>query len=155
MNGSKGGRMEQQSSPAVKPFAFPKQVEYGINIVFNAVFLVIVNNILEWGFLPWLTQDFSKLVWLFNISLTATIIANVIFFFFNADWFASLVKFFLNIIGLVLAVRMLQVFPFDFSGYTFDWAVIMRIGLILGIVGTAVGILVELIKFTAAVWKRV
>jgi len=146
--------MEQQKQPVAKPSIFPKQVEYGINIVFNAIFLVVVNNALEWGFLPFLTQDFKKIIWLFNVSIIATIIANVIFFFFDTDWFTSLVKFFLNAIGLTLAIIMLQVFPFDFSGYAFDWALVMRILLIIGIVGTGIGILAELFKFTAAVWKR-
>jgi hypothetical protein len=88
------------------------------------------------------------------LSLIAAITANVIFFFFNADWFVSLLRFFLNTIGLILAVRMLQVFPFDFSAYTFDWALVIRILLILGIVGAGIAILAELVKFIAAVWNR-
>ena len=147
--------MEQQTRPAVKAPAFPKQIEYGINIVVNAVFLVIVNNVLKWDFAPWLTDDFNKVLWLFNISLIATITANVIFFFHNPGWFLSLIRFFLNTIGLILAVRMLQVFPFDFSAYSVNWALVMRIMLILGIVGVSIGVIAELIKFAAAVWKRV
>ena len=147
--------MEEQKKPAGKPFTFPKQVEYGINIAFNAIFLIIVNNILAWGVLPWLTQDFKKLIWLFNLSIIASIAANVIFLFFNADWFTSLIKFFLNIISLVLGIRMLQVFPFDFSAYSFDWALVIRIILIVSIVGISIAILAELVKFIASVSKRV
>jgi hypothetical protein len=147
--------MEQKETTLFsRPPRFPKEIEYGVNIVFNALFLVVVNSILEWGVLPWLTQDFKRVIWLFNLSLIATITAYVIFFFFNADWFVSLLRFFLNIIGLILAVRMLQVFPFDFSTYTFNWALVIRILLILGVVGAGIAILAELVKFIAAVWNR-
>ncbi|MGA8041145.1 MAG: hypothetical protein WCA93_13655, partial [Acidimicrobiia bacterium] len=49
-------------------------------------------------------------------------------------------------ISIVVLARMLQVFPFDFSGTAFDWSMVTRAVLILALVGTAIGVLVELFR---------
>jgi hypothetical protein len=41
---------------------------------------------------------------------------------------------------------MFQVFPFDFSGYQFDWEIVTRVVLILAIIGTAIAVVVETVK---------
>jgi hypothetical protein len=38
-----------------------------------------------------------------------------------------------------------QVFPFDFSDYSINWAAIAHLILVLGIVGSCIGILVQLV----------
>jgi hypothetical protein len=43
-------------------------------------------------------------------------------------------------------VTMWQVFPFDFSAYAFDWETLVRFVLVVGIVGTGIGTVVELVK---------
>ena len=146
--------MEQEARPAVKPPKFPKQAEYAANIVVNTALLVVVNNLLAWDVLPFLTQDFKNVLVILNISLAATIIINILFFFYSPDWFIALMRFFLNCVGLAVAVTMLRVFPFDFSAYSGNWAWWMRFALILGIVGVSMGIMVELFKFVTALSKR-
>ena len=41
--------------------------------------------------------------------------------------------------GLAALVRLWPVFPFDFTGTTFDWALTARIVLVVGLAGTAIG----------------
>jgi hypothetical protein len=50
-------------------------------------------------------------------------------------------------VGLATAIRMWQVFPFDLSD---GWTVVFRIGLVVGIVGSAIGILVNAVTFVRA-----
>jgi hypothetical protein len=45
---------------------------------------------------------------------------------------------------------VLTVFPFDFSGYQFDWEIVTRVVLIFAIVGAGIGALVETIKLVSS-----
>jgi hypothetical protein len=121
-----------------------RRAGYVVAIIFNIAVLVVVNNILAWGWLPWLTDDFTRVVPIINVSLAATLLANVIWIGYDSGWFKSLGQIVLNLISIAAALRMWSVFPFDFSAYDFGWAGLVRILLILGIVGTAIAIAVEI-----------
>lgn len=120
---------------------------YVIAIAVNLVLLVIVNNMLEWDLFAFLTDDFSRLTGLISFSFVATILANVGFIITDRAQIKAPTQAALNLIGVVVSVRMLQVFPFDFSTYEFDWAVVVRGVLIIAIAGSAVGAIVELTRF--------
>jgi hypothetical protein len=45
---------------------------------------------------------------------------------------------------------MLTVFPFDFSAYQFDWEIVARFVLVLAIIGSSIGALVEAIKLVSS-----
>ena len=117
-----------------------------VAIAVNVVMLVIVNNIVEWGWIPFLTDDFAEVVWLINLSLTASILANTAYIAYDPGWFKSMTQVGLNLISIVVIVRMWQVFPFDFSRYQFDWETLLRLVLVLAVVGTGIGIVVELVN---------
>lgn len=53
---------------------------------------------------------------------------------------------FLPAIGVVAMVALWRVFPFDFGDATFDWSLVVRILLALGIVGGAIGVLTNLMS---------
>jgi hypothetical protein len=56
-------------------------------------------------------------------------------------------------IGLVGAVRTLQVFPFDFGGSDF-WPLVFRILLWVAIVGSAIAIVVNAVTLVRALGAR-
>ena len=120
---------------------------YVIAIAVNVVMLYVVNNLLAWNILPFLTDDFGRVLWLIDISLLATILVNFIYLAYDQSWFRSLGQIGLNLISLVVAVRMYQVFPFDFSGSSFDWTQIARVVITFTILGSAVGAIAEAWKF--------
>ena len=121
----------------------------------NAVLLVIVNQILNWGILPFLTGDFKQVLTIQNISLAITVVFNAIFLIYNPQWFESLLRIVMNAVGIAVIARYLIVFPFDFSAYSgFNWTVLARVILIIGIVGCCLGVLAEGIKFLAAIKNR-
>jgi hypothetical protein len=47
---------------------------------------------------------------------------------------------------MLVAIRMFQVFPFDFSAYEFDWERVARFVMVLGMIGIGIGIVVETVK---------
>lgn len=52
-------------------------------------------------------------------------------------------------VGLAAALRMLQVFPFDYSAYAFNWAAVTRLVLVVAVFGSAVAIVVELVRLAS------
>ncbi|MEI6144731.1 MAG: hypothetical protein WCP91_03990, partial [Candidatus Berkelbacteria bacterium] len=85
----------------------------------------------------------SKVLPLFYISLYATIVANFIFLIANNNVIKAILKVLLNIWGIIVMVNVYRVFPFDFSAYSFNWAQLVRILLIVGVFGTAIGTIFE------------
>jgi hypothetical protein len=53
----------------------------------------------------------------------------------------------------VVLIRTLQVFPFDFTTYSVDWATLLRVALSLGIFGTAIAVVVELVKLVGSLTR--
>ncbi|HEU4915111.1 MAG TPA: hypothetical protein VFV13_00935 [Acidimicrobiia bacterium] len=119
---------------------------YGLAVVINVVMLIVVQNILDWGSLPFLTDEFTEVVPWISLSLVASILANLIYQFNDSPTVKSTGQILVNLISVSVSYVVLQVFPFDFSGYGFDWAIVVRIVLILAIVGSGIGVLTETIK---------
>jgi len=120
----------------------------------NLVFLYVANNLLAWDLLSFLTAAFGSVVWLINLSLAATILANVVWLGYDAPWFKSLSQIGVNLISAVVSIRMYQVFPFDFSQSQFDWAPITRLVIILTFVGVALATIAELTKLVRLALRR-
>ena len=123
-----------------------RKVGYVVAIIVNAVLLVIVNNILAWGWLSWLTEDFELLLPILNVSIVASIVANLIYLAYDAEWFKTLADTGLLVISLAVAIRTWQVFPFDFTGWDFDWAPVFRVVLAFAIFGMAIAVIVSVVR---------
>lgn len=119
---------------------------YIVAIAVNVVGLVIVNNILEWGWLPFLTDDFSRVVPWMNVAFSVAVVVNVVYLFWDSRVFRSTTQIGLNIITFAVTYQVLRVFPFDFSAYAFNWGIVARILLILAMVGAAIGVITETYK---------
>jgi hypothetical protein len=135
------------------PYRLPRaarRVGYVAVIAINFVGLWIVHNLLDWAWPPFLTENFEQLLWLIDLSIAANIAISVVFLWFDPAWFKAATQVVVNVIGLILTVKTLQVFPFDFSPYDFNWEAVARGFLILGIVVTAIGIISELVKLARA-----
>ncbi|HSK06591.1 MAG TPA: hypothetical protein VK990_03655 [Acidimicrobiia bacterium] len=115
-------------------------------ILFNLAFLFVANNLLGWDLIPFLTGDFARVLWIVNLSILATIVANLAYLWYDPAWFKSVCQICLGGISMLVSIRMLQVFPFDFSGSQFDWEPVARFLLILGVVAVGIGIVVEVVK---------
>jgi hypothetical protein len=129
-----------------RPSVGARRFGYLVAVAINIVMIVIVNNILDWGWLPFLTDDFEDVVWLINLSITASILANLAYLAYDPAWFKALAQVGLNLISIAVMVTMWRVFPFDFSAYQFDWETVVRLVLVLGVIGTAIAVVVEMVN---------
>lgn len=129
----------------------PRKVGYVFAIIFNLIVLYIVNNLLGWG-APFLTRQFIVPLSVLNISIVASVIANLVFLWYDSDWFLAITRTALNIIGVVVGYTFYSIFPFDFSPLASARIVtiIVRVLLIIAIIGSVIGVVVEFSKFIKA-----
>lgn len=127
-----------------RPAHAGQRAGYVVAVAVNAVMLYIVNNLLAWDVLPFLTEDFARVLPLLNVSLVVTIIANALFVVYDARWFRSSGQIVLLAISMAVTVRLYRVFPFDFTPYAIDWGMLGRFALLIAMFGIGVGIIVEL-----------
>lgn len=123
-----------------------RRIGYGVAIAVNVALLFFVNNLLDWGWFGWLTEDLNDVIPLINFSLVASIVANAAYFANDSPGFKGVLELAVNTISLVVVIRLLQVFPFDFSEHSSAWETATRSILIVAIVGISLAMLVEFVK---------
>jgi hypothetical protein len=131
-----------------------RRLGYGFVVVISFGIFVVVNNLLERGSVPFLTDDLETLLPIINTALVASMAINIVWIIYDAPWFRSAGKIVLNILGIVALGLTLRVFPFDFSPYEFDWETVIRIAIIAIIVVLAIATAVEIAKLISARTSR-
>jgi len=122
---------------------------YAVAILINLAMLIFVQYILDWGWLPFLTDEFAELIPWISLSLIAAIAASLVYQFNDTRTVKSTGQILVNLISLFVTYQVYQVFPFDFSGYSFDWEIVARILLIVGMVGAGIGVLAEAVNLAS------
>ena len=116
---------------------------YGIAIAINIGLIVIVRNLLEWDWVPFLTGDFDRLVGIVTFSLVASAVVNLFWIAYDRAWFKSLGQLALDVITLAVTVQTYRVFPFDLSS---GWETTGKVMLVLLMVVVGIATVVELVK---------
>jgi hypothetical protein len=116
---------------------------YTVAIAVNAVMFYVVSNIVEWGWPAFVTPEFADVDHLVLVSIGAAILANVTYLSYDRRLFKSFAEMLLSAISFGVTLRVFQVFPFDFSDYSFDWTPVTRVILVLAMVGSAIGFVTE------------
>jgi hypothetical protein len=112
-------------------------------IIINLILLFVFNSLLNWG-VPFLTSDYSGVLWAINLSIGATIIANILFLVYEAGWFRHLAQLILNVIALFVVFLIYSIFPFTFTAES--WAFWIKITLIIIMAGIGIAIIVEIFR---------
>lgn len=121
-------------------------------IIVNLIMLYIVNNVLSWN-LGFIAPSFQDVVWIFNISICSTIVANVIFLAYHPGWFRSIIQIILNILGFLVCYYLYIIFPFIFSQAAYT--IVLKILIILGMVALVIASLVEVARLILRIKKPV
>jgi hypothetical protein len=130
-----------------RPGRAARRVGYVFAAAFNAVFLWLLHVWPGWDVVPFLTSDFADVLWLIDLSLWVGVGVNLVYLVRDPRWLTALGGLATTGVGLAAAVRLWQVFPFDVSD---GWTVVFRVALAVGIVGSAIGILVNSVTFVRA-----
>jgi len=120
--------------------------EYVFDLLVNLVLLWVANNLLDWN-IPFLTASFEAVLAVLNISILANIIGSLLLIVHDGHWFRGFIKLIENSIGFVFILTAYIIFPFDFSIYSgFDFEILAKILLILGMVGNGIAVIVEFFR---------
>jgi hypothetical protein len=136
---------EKRPGPATRRFG------YMVSALVNAALLVLVNVWPGWETVPFLTDDTAAVVGIVNASILAGIAVNLALLVADPGWFKALGDLVTTGVGLAAVVRVWQVFPFDFGSSPVPWDTVTRVFLVIGIVGSTIGLVVAFVRLVTSV----
>lgn len=122
--------------------AAQRRVGYGVSVVVNGILMFLINVAPGWAVLPFLTADFTAVLSWVNASMALGIVANAAYLAVDTPRVKGIGDLLTEAVGLIAMVGLWQVFPFDFGADPGSWSTVVRILLVIGIAGTAVGMIV-------------
>ena len=123
-----------------RPAVGARRAGYIVAVLVNAALLCAVNVWPGWEAVPFLASSTRLVIGLVNLSIVVNLGANVVYLLRDPPWLKALGDMLTTAVGLVVLVRIWQVFPFDFGNASFDWSLVVRILLGVGIIGSVIGI---------------
>lgn len=127
-----------------------RRTGYVAAAIVNLLLLWVANHLLEWEWPPFLTPEYDDLLPWIQVSLGATVAANVLWAVRDPAWSRHLGQVALDVVTVVVSIRTWQVFPFDFTTYSDLWEMGARALIIVGGVGAAIGVIAELARAITA-----
>ena len=131
-----------------------RRVGYVFAVLFNSAGLCLVNVWPGWGAVPFLTGDTRQVLGIVNAVVIASLAVNVVYLFTDPRWLVALGGLVTTVLGLIGLIRIWQVFPFDFGDSSIDWTLLFHIGLVVGITGSCIAIVVQLVQLIRALVRR-
>lgn len=133
-----------------RPSRASRRLGYTVGLVVNAALLFVVNVRPGWEAVPVLTDDVRLVLGLVNASIVVGLLANALYVVSDPPWVKALGDVAQNIVGVAAIVRIWQVFPLDFGDASFNWDVLARWFLAVGIGGSVIGMLAGLVTLVRA-----
>lgn len=138
-------------TPTGQPSRAARRVGYVIAATINVVLLYLINIRPGWQAVPILTDETRQILGVVNVSLVVGLTANAAYLINDAPWLKALGELVSAGIALIVLTRVWQVFPFDFADGAVDWPLLVRFVLTVAIVGTVIGLFVQLVGLARAV----
>ena len=133
-----------------RPTLRSRHFGYGLAIAINVIFIFAINEWPGWQEVPFLTDQTPDVLPLVNASLVISIVVNAAYLMADPRWFKALGDTFTAAVAFVVTLAVLVVFPFDFSAYSFDWKMLVTVMLWIALIGSAVGVIANLVAFVRA-----
>jgi hypothetical protein len=130
-----------------------KRIGYVVGAIVNAVVLWLVHVWPGWEVVPFLTDETPQVLGVLTASLVAGIVVDVVLLFPHPAWLTPAGLVVTSAFGLAVAIRVLDVFPFAFDE-GFDWSPVVRVLLVLGVIGAAIGLLVAVVSLVRLLAAR-
>lgn len=122
-----------------------RRLGYLVAAAVNALLWYLANVSPGWEAVPFLTAGTVEVLPLFNLALGVGLVSNLVYVLWDPPRLRALGDLVGAVVALALGVRVYRVFPFDFAGLSYDLTTLMRVLVVLGIVGSAIGILAALV----------
>lgn len=126
-----------------------RRVGHLVAAALGIALLHVSRHLLAWGWPGFLTQDFDAVVGVVSASLVAGILCNLVLAVRDVGLPRVLAQLVTSGVAVVVGLRLLEVFPFDFSGYATDWSRLVRGGLMFVIAAAGLGLIGTIIRLAA------
>jgi hypothetical protein len=137
-----------------RPGTATRRFGYVVAVLVNGALWYAVNQWPGWSAVPFLTPDTELVLAWVNASILVSLVANLVYLARDPRWLRALGDVATTSVGLVVLVRVWQVFPLDVDSDTSGWGLLARVLLGIGIVGSAIGILTAFATFVRACAAR-
>ncbi len=117
---------------------------YMVAIAVNAILWYVFHNLQRWDLPFILAEQFPRVLTAVDLSLGATMVANVIFLAYDPPWFRRIGQAALSLLSLNAMFAMYRVFPFDFGSAGANQTI--RSLMVLGMIAAGIGAVVELAR---------
>jgi hypothetical protein len=138
----------RQSSAIARRFGYLVAIGCGVAMLY------LVNVWPGWQIVPFLSDDFPQVLPLLNFSIVLGIALNLVYLIADPRRWKAAGDVVSTAVGLAVLVRFWRVFPFDFTGTSVNWTLLVRGLLVLAIVGCLVGLVVQFVTLTLALVSR-
>ncbi|WP_200938540.1 hypothetical protein [Cellulomonas sp. Root137] len=145
---------EAATSSRPRPPRSARRVGYLIGALVDGAILWLVNISPGWQVVPFLTPELGSVLPLVNLSIAVGLVANLVYVLVDPPWLRAAGDAIVPAVGLLPLIALWRVFPFAFEDQSFDWELVVRILLGLGIVGSLIGIVVALATLLRRPWRR-
>ena len=125
----------------------PGTGEYIASIIFNLIFLWIVNHLRDWH-LPFIRDNFTVVLWILNLSILVKIAGDAVMLMAGLPVIRRLVRIITESASFVVQIVLYYIYPFDFSHiHGYQWVDrVLPILLIIGMVVSAMKVFSNLWK---------
>jgi hypothetical protein len=133
----------ERCQPRPRPGPGTRRFGYVVAAAVNALLLTLVNARPGWDAVPFLTDDTTLVLGAVNASITAGLVANLLYLLADPRRLRALGDAVTTTVGLYAMVKIWQVFPFD---VTDGWTTVLRVLLVVGIAGSGIAIVSALVR---------
>lgn len=116
-----------------------------VAVVVNVALLWVAYRVLDRGWLPFLTPQWREVLPVLTVSCVATVAVHLGLVAHDPPWLRALVEAVLLAFAIAVLATVWRVFPFDLEGYAVPWEVLARVALAVSVVGSAIGIVIQLV----------
>ena len=119
---------------------------YALAAAINLAIIYAVQVWPGWRTVPILTEETTRVLGLFTVSLLVSAVANVIYILADPPAIRAVGEVITTVLGIAVMVQMWRVFPFDFAAYDAPWPIVTRLLLAMAIAGSGVAVLIQLTR---------
>jgi hypothetical protein len=128
--------------------------EYISSVVANAILIYVLNRLPDWNISVLVSDLYRQVLWAINLSLGVHVGLNFFLIFYHPLSLHYLAGVVLSGVGVIPLARLVSVFPFSFPAQLSDWLTpLVKVLLILGLVGAAIGAAVNLGKLVSTLLR--
>lgn len=136
-----------------RPSIGMRRFGYAVAIAVNVALIFVINEWPGWATVSFLTSETETVIPIVNASLVIAIVVNAVYLISDPRWLRAMGDAVTAAVSFFVILVVLRVFPFDFADYSFDWAMLAQVMLVVGLIGSLVGVIANLVTFTREVGR--